>query len=35
MREIADGKDAAVPSTIEDAGVLDTLRPALLDTPPG
>ncbi|MGA9748973.1 MAG: propionyl-CoA synthetase [Nocardioides sp.] len=29
MREIADGKDAAVPSTIEDAGVLDTLRPAL------
>jgi propionyl-CoA synthetase len=35
MREIADGKDAAVPSTIEDAGVLDTLRPALLDAPPG
>jgi propionyl-CoA synthetase len=30
MREIADGKDAVVPSTIEDAGVLDTLRPALL-----
>jgi len=30
MREIADGKDATVPSTIEDAGVLDTLRPALL-----
>ena len=29
MREIADGKDAVVPSTIEDAGVLDTLRPAL------
>ena len=29
MREIADGKDPAVPSTIEDAGVLDTLRPAL------
>jgi propionyl-CoA synthetase len=29
MREIADGKDAAVPSTIEDAGVLDTLRPSL------
>ena len=29
MREIADGKDAAVPSTIEDAGVLDTLRPVL------
>jgi propionyl-CoA synthetase len=30
MREIADGKDAAVPSTIEDASVLDTMRPALL-----
>jgi len=29
MREIADGQDAAVPSTIEDAGVLDTLKPAL------
>ena len=29
MREIADGKDAAVPSTIEDPGVLDTLRPTL------
>jgi propionyl-CoA synthetase len=29
MREIADGKDARVPSTIEDAGVLDTLRPVL------
>ncbi|QWZ09094.1 propionyl-CoA synthetase [Nocardioides panacis] len=29
MREIADGKDAVVPSTIEDAGVLDTLRPSL------
>jgi propionyl-CoA synthetase len=29
MREIADGKDAAVPSTIEDPGVLDTLRPQL------
>ena len=29
MREIADGKDAAVPSTIEDESVLDTLRPAL------
>ena len=29
MREIADGKDAAVPSTIEDPGVLDGLRPAL------
>jgi propionyl-CoA synthetase len=32
MREIADGHDPAVPSTIEDAGVLDalaaTLRPA-------
>ena len=29
MREIADGKDAAVPSTIEDATVLDRIRPAL------
>ncbi|HYU66690.1 MAG TPA: propionyl-CoA synthetase [Jatrophihabitantaceae bacterium] len=29
MREIADGRDAAVPSTIEDATVLDRLRPAL------
>ncbi len=29
MRQIADGKDAAVPSTIEDPGVLDALRPAL------
>ncbi|QBR93086.1 propionyl-CoA synthetase [Nocardioides euryhalodurans] len=34
MREIADGKDAAVPSTIEDAGVLDTLRPVLQRDPP-
>ncbi|HEU4546717.1 MAG TPA: propionyl-CoA synthetase, partial [Microlunatus sp.] len=30
MREIADGKDPAVPSTIEDAGVLDVLRPSLV-----
>jgi propionyl-CoA synthetase len=29
MREIADGKDAPVPSTIEDEAVLDTLRPVL------
>jgi propionyl-CoA synthetase len=29
MREIADGKDATPPSTIEDPSVLDTLRPAL------
>jgi propionyl-CoA synthetase len=29
MREIADGKDAAIPSTIEDEAVLDNLRPAL------
>jgi propionyl-CoA synthetase len=29
MREIADGKDANVPSTIEDVSVLDSLRPAL------
>ncbi|CAN5426073.1 propionyl-CoA synthetase [soil metagenome] len=31
MREIADGKDAVVPSTIEDPAVLDSLRPALRD----
>jgi propionyl-CoA synthetase len=30
MREIADGKDAPMPSTIEDPGVIDTIRPALL-----
>jgi propionyl-CoA synthetase len=30
MREIADGQDPAVPSTIEDAGVLDVLRPSLV-----
>jgi propionyl-CoA synthetase len=29
MREIADGKEAALPSTIEDASVLDRLRPSL------
>jgi propionyl-CoA synthetase len=29
MREIADGKPATVPSTIEDVGVLDALRPLL------
>ncbi len=29
MREIADGKDANVPSTIEDESVLDEMRPAL------
>lgn len=29
MREIADGKPTVVPSTIEDEGVLDRLRPAL------
>ena len=29
MREIADGKDAKVPSTIEDTAVLDDLRPVL------
>ena len=29
MREIADGKDAQVPSTIEDEAVLDSLRPVL------
>ena len=31
MREIADGKDAVVPSTIEDPSVLDELRPMLHD----
>ena len=30
MREIADGKDAPMPSTIEDPGVIDAIRPALL-----
>jgi propionyl-CoA synthetase len=29
MRGIADGRDEPVPSTIEDPGVLDTLRPLL------
>ncbi len=29
MREIADGADAAVPSTIEDPGVLDAMRASL------
>jgi propionyl-CoA synthetase len=29
MREIADGRDPALPSTIEDPGVLERLRPAL------
>jgi propionyl-CoA synthetase len=29
MREIADGRDAVVPSTIEDVAVLDALKPAL------
>jgi propionyl-CoA synthetase len=29
MREVADGKDPAVPSTIEDPGVLDALKPVL------
>jgi propionyl-CoA synthetase len=30
MRGIADGRDEPVPSTIDDAGVLDALRPVLL-----
>ncbi len=30
MREIADGRNPVTPSTIEDAGVLDSLRSALL-----
>ncbi|MEZ5097954.1 MAG: hypothetical protein R2731_18875 [Nocardioides sp.] len=29
MREIADGKESPVPSTIEDVAVLDRLRPVL------
>ena len=29
MRDIADGKEAVVPSTIEDASVLDVLEPVL------
>ncbi|MFC6153399.1 propionyl-CoA synthetase [Nocardioides yefusunii] len=29
MRDIADGKETKVPGTIEDAGVLDVLRPVL------
>jgi propionyl-CoA synthetase len=32
MREIADGKEAVVPSTIEDESVLENLRPALRRT---
>lgn len=34
MRGIADGRDEPVPSTIEDAGVLDALRPVLRSQPP-
>jgi propionyl-CoA synthetase len=33
MREIADGKDAVLPSTIEDPSVIETLRPALRQQP--
>jgi propionyl-CoA synthetase len=33
MREIADGHESPVPSTIEDAGVLDQLRPVLRREP--
>jgi propionyl-CoA synthetase len=33
MRGIADGQDELVPSTIEDAAVLDALRPILADRP--
>ena len=29
MREIADGQPAVVPSTIEDPGVIEALRPVL------
>ena len=31
MRGIADGRDEMVPSTIEDAAVLDALRPVLTE----
>ncbi len=31
MRGIADGRDEPVPSTIEDAAVLDALKPTLRD----
>ena len=34
MREIADGKEPAVPSTIEDPGVLDSLRSTLRHVAP-
>jgi hypothetical protein len=33
MREIVDGKHPAVPSTIEDATVLDALAPVLVGQP--
>jgi len=33
MRSIADGREAKPPSTIEDPGVLDTLRPVLENRP--
>jgi propionyl-CoA synthetase len=35
MREIVDGKHPAVPSTIEDATVLDVLAPVLIGPPDG
>lgn len=31
MRDIADGRDPELPSTIEDPAVIDTLRPVLRD----
>jgi propionyl-CoA synthetase len=34
MRGIADGREEPVPSTIEDPGVLDRLRPVLRPDPP-
>ena len=34
MRELADGKTPVVPSTIEDASVIDTLRPVLTHEQP-
>ena len=35
MRDIADGRDATAPSTIEDPAVLEQLRPVLRRSPPG
>ncbi|WP_018639154.1 acetate--CoA ligase [Parafrankia elaeagni] len=34
MRELADGRSPAIPSTIEDASVLEAIRPVLVPDPP-